>query len=239
MRKTTILLLLIVLVSSCHFMGGRRVRGNGNLSSQTRNVGAFNSIRTQGHMDVVVSPGTEYAVKVEADENLLQYLLTDKDGNALVIHTRNHYNLDPRTGMKVYITTPNIEGISISGSGSVISNGKLTANNRLEIHISGSGDVKLDVNAPEITSESSGSGNVILSGTTRNLSAEINGSGEVHCFNLLSENTKVTISGSGSAEVYASKQLEVHISGSGDVAYKGTPAINQRIAGSGTVRSAP
>ena len=239
MRKTTILLLLVVLVSSCHFMGGRRVRGNGNLSSQTRSVGAFNSIRSQGHMDVIVSPGTDYSVKVEADENLLKYILTDKDGDALVIHTRNNYNLDPRAGMKVYITAPAIEGISISGSGSVISNGKLTANNKLEIHISGSGDVKLDVNAPEITSEASGNSNVVLSGTTHNLSTEINGSGEVHCFNLLSENTKVEISGSGSAEVYASKQLEVHISGSGDVAYKGTPAINQHIAGSGSVHSAP
>lgn len=239
MRKINLLLLLVVLIASCNYMGGRRVHGNGNPGSQTRNVGSFNAIHSLGSMDVIVVPGQEYSVRVEADENLLPYILTDKDGDALVIHTRNHYNLQPRTGMKVYVTTPNVEGLVVSGSGSIISNGKLRANNRLKIEVTGSGDVKVDIDAPEVAAETTGSGNMNLTGTTRNFSSEINGSGEVHCFNLLSESTKVEINGSGTAEVYASKQLDVEISGSGDVAYKGTPAINQHISGSGSVRSAP
>ena len=99
--------------------------------------------------------------------------------------------------------------------------------------------MKLNIDAPEVSTEATGSGNIILTGTTKNFSTEINGSGEVHCFNMLSENTRVEIAGSGSAEVHASKQLEVQISGSGDVAYRGTPTINQHISGSGSVRSAP
>jgi hypothetical protein len=239
MPKINSLLLLLVLFSSCNFMGGRRVHGNGNPGSQTRNIGSFNALRVLGSMDVVLSPGQEYAVKVEADENLLPYILTDKDGDALVIRTRNGYNLQSRSAIKVYVTAPALEDIVISGSGSVISNGTLALDRPLKIDVSGSGDVKLAVNAPNVTTEATGSGNLILIGNTKDFSTEINGSGEVHCFNLLSENTKVAISGSGSAEVYASKQLEVHISGSGDVAYKGTPAIDQHVSGSGSVRSAP
>jgi Putative auto-transporter adhesin, head GIN domain len=239
MRKINALFLLLVLFSACNYMGGRLMRGNGNPGTQTRNVGSFNSIHALGSMDVIVVPGQDYSVRVESDENLLPYILTDKEGDALMIHTRNHYNLQPRTGMKIYVTTPNVEGLEVSGSGSLVSNGKLHANGRLKIEVTGSGDVKVDIDAPEIAAESTGSGNVILSGTTRNFSSEINGSGEVHCFNLLSESTKVEINGSGAAEIYASKQLDVEINGSGDVAYKGTPAINQRIAGSGTVKSAP
>jgi hypothetical protein len=239
MRTIFFLLLSVALLSSCHFMGGRRVHGNGNPGSENRSVSSFESLRAVGGMDVIISPGTDYTARVEADENLLKYILTDRDGNALVIRTRDGYNLRSRTPIKVYITTPSIEELVITGSGTVISNGKLTANRRLRVHVTGSGDVKVDVNAPEVSAEATGSGNIILTGNTRNFNAEINGSGEMRCFNLLSENTEVRISGSGSAEVYASKQLEVRISGSGDVAYKGSPAINQHIAGSGSVRSTP
>jgi hypothetical protein len=239
MRKVQVLFLLLVLFSSCHFMGGRHVRGNGNLSAQNRSTDAFNAIRLSGGMDVVLTAGPDYAIKVEADENLHKYILTDRDGDALVIRTRNGYNLRPRAGMKVYITAPSLEAITISGSGKVISESKLAAARKLDIHVTGSGDVKLNVNAPEVTAQTTGSGTIILSGATRNFEAEINGSGEVQCYDLLSENTEVRISGSGNAQVYASKQLDVHISGSGDVAYKGTPRINQRISGSGNVHNVP
>src|SRR5215218_10147561 len=237
MRKLSALLLVIIFFSSCHFMGGHRVRGNGHLSSENRSVGSFSGIRVVGGMNVMVNPGTDYTVKVEADENLLRYIVTEREGDALVVKTRNGYNLQSRVGMKVYVTVPALRDVVITGSGSVTSGAKLAANDKLGIRISGSGDVKLDVDAPEVETESTGSGNIMLAGNTRNFKTAISGSGEVKCFNLLSENTNVNISGSGSAEVFASKQLDVRISGSGDVAYKGTPRINQHIAGSGDVHS--
>lgn len=237
MRKIHYLLPLLIFVSSCNFMSGRRVRGNGNLSSQNRSVGSFSGIRVVGGMDVILRSGNEYAVKVEADQNLLPYILTERDGDALTIKTRNGYNLQSRAGMKVYITAPSFEEIAITGSGSVTSAAKLSASRKLDIHITGSGDVKLEVDAPQVEAKATGSGNIALAGATRNFKAEINGSGEVNCFDLRSENTDIGISGSGSAEVYASKQLDIRISGSGDVAYKGTPAIKQRISGSGDVRN--
>ncbi len=238
MRKITALLLLLVLVSSCRFTSGRRVRGNGNSGVQDRSVGSFSGIQVVGGMDVVLSSGSAHAVRVEADENLLKYIITEKKGDALVIKPRNGYNLQSRTGMKVFVTTPSIEEISITGSGSVTSAARLSGARKLGIHVTGSGDVNLDVNAPEVEAEATGSGNIILAGATKKFNAEINGSGEVRCFNLMSETTDVDISGSGSAEVFASKQLDIDIRGSGDVAYKGTPAIKQRIAGSGDVHNA-
>jgi hypothetical protein len=53
---------------------------------------------------------------------------------------------------------------------------------------------------------------------------------------LLSENTKVTIAGSGDVEIFASKQLDVNISGAGDVKYKGNPSVNKSVAGAGDIR---
>lgn len=236
MRKIIFSLpLLFMLFSSC-FTGGHRVRGNGNLSEQTRNIGGFNAVEVEGGMDVVLIPGNTHTVRVSADENLLEYIKTEKKGTRLVISTRRRYNLDPKAGLKIYVTAPELREIDVTGSGTVTSQSRLVYNNRLSIDITGSGDVRLDVDAPEIQAEATGSGNTSLSGQTRSFRAAINGSGELRCFNLLSENTNVEISGSGSAEVHASKRLDIEINGSGSVAYKGNPSVNQDIAGSGDIR---
>ena len=138
--------------------------------------------------------------------------------------------------MKIYVTAPELREIDVTGSGSITSQSRLVYNNRLTIDITGSGDVRLDVDAPEIHAEATGSGNTSLSGQTRSFRAAINGSGELRCFNLLSENTDIEISGSGSAEVYASKRLDIEINGAGSVLYKGNPSVNQDVAGSGDIR---
>lgn len=237
MRKIILLLPLIMLLfSSCHFMGGHQVRGNGKLSSQNRTLNNFDAVEVVGGMDVVLVPGPAHAVRVEADDNLMQYIETDRDRNTLVVRTRRGYNLNPSAGLKVYITAPQLREIGITGSGTVTSQSRLRYPGTVAIDITGSGDVRLELDAPEINAEATGSGNTALTGTTRNFRAAINGSGEFRCFNLLSENTDVEISGSGSAEVFASKKLDIEINGSGNVAYKGNPSVNQDISGSGDIR---
>ena len=53
---------------------------------------------------------------------------------------------------------------------------------------------------------------------------------------LKAENVRITVSGAGDAEVYASKSLHAVISGAGDVVYDGNPADVQReISGWGEV----
>lgn len=210
--------------------------GNGIISSEQRNISGFDGVSVHGGMDVVLISGP-HGVRVEADENLLQYIETEVDGDMLEIGPRKGYNLRPEKAMKVYVSAPYFNDIEVSGSGSVVSQSKIKAENRLVTDISGSGEMKLDVDAPEVEMDITGSGNVMLSGATRKLRADITGSGELMAFNLMSEETEVEISGSGDAEVYASKVLGVSISGAGNVDYKGNPpSLNQNVAGSGTVR---
>jgi hypothetical protein len=237
MRKLTLLLIAgSFLVVSCNFIGAKKVRGNGVLQAQQRNITDFKGVSVRGDMDVVLVPGSAFSVRVEADENLLPYIETERDGNMLVIAPRKGYNLRPETEMKIYVTAPIINDVEVVGSGNVVSQGIITANNKLTTDVSGSGDVKLEVDAPEVGAEITGSGNINLGGNTRKFTAEITGSGDLMSFNLLSETTDVEISGSGNAKVFASKQLGIEINGSGNVDYKGNPAsINQNVAGSGNV----
>ncbi len=138
--------------------------------------------------------------------------------------------------IKVYVTTDKIEEVFLSGSGNVTSDAPFSGSDQLKLGISGSGDIRLNVNAPYIESHISGSGNIDLSGETKDSKVTITGNGDYKATDLQCENAEVHITGSGNVNVFASVKLEVHITGSGDVYYKGTPSIQQHITGSGTIK---
>lgn len=239
MRDISIIFVVFIIAfGACKYMGGKRVTGNGHVITQQRNITDFNAVELQGSFTVYVSQGTSYDVKVEADENLMEYIIVEKDGDELEVHYKNNYNIRSSSPVKVYVTAPNYSQLAVSGSGKLVSQTKITNASQLNIDIAGSGDANLEVDAPTVKAEISGSGSALLKGSTRTFNGEIAGSGKLKAYDLLSENSDVDIAGSGDAEVFASKQLDVNVAGSGNVNYKGNPAINQSITGSGKIRKA-
>ena len=232
---SALLLLLTFSLSSCYYLGFKRIRGNGVMASETRNTGAFSGVHVKGGIDVVLIQGTGNELKIEGDQNLLQYIQVVQNGDMVEISTRRDVHLSPRAGLRIYATAPVFSRLSISGSGDLKSQNTLTSNAPIEAKINGSGDMNLNIDAPAVTAGISGSGDIVISGTTRDFKSSITGSGDIKCFGLLSETASVDISGSGDAQVSASKQLSVDIKGAGDVRYKGNPTINQSIKGSGSV----
>lgn len=234
--KWTVCLLVLLIGSSCHYIRGERVDGDGVATTQDRQVGNFTGVSASGSIDIIVSSGPSNSLKIEADKNLLEYIETRVEGDVVEVHTREGYDLNPKAGIKVYAVAPSFTRLSVSGSGKIKSNGKIIATNSLHTDVSGSGDILLDVDAPSVAAEISGSGSATFSGTTKDFSAQVSGSGDIRCFNLMAENTEIDIAGSGNAEVFASKVLDVDVAGAGDVRYKGNPSVKQSIAGSGSVR---
>jgi hypothetical protein len=235
MRKLILFLAVIALTSaSCRYMWGERISGNGNVKTVERTVSAFKDVSTSGSIHVYITQGPQTPVKIEADENLLDYIEIHQRGDAISIETKDGYNLEPTGEIKVYVTAPDFNNIDISGSGSVQSTAKIISKNDLDFNVSGSGGLKIELNAPSVDVDITGSGHADMVGETKNLDIQISGSGEARCYNLLSENTSVDVTGSGDADVYASVKLDAHVTGSGNVNYKGAATnIKKDITGSG------
>jgi len=233
------LLLLIVaaaFIPSCNFFRGERVRGNGHQTTEERAVGSFKSVSSSGSFDIYVSSAATPAVKIEAEENLLPYIETYVDGDKLYIDTKDGYWLDNKRAMRVFVSAPEFTSIHSSGSGNIIGETKITNPHKLALSVSGSADIKMEVDAPEVEAEVSGSGDIRLQGQTKIFKTGVSGSGDIHAMDLLAEETSVQITGSGDADVYASVALDVAVTGSGDVRYKGGGQLRKsNIAGSGKV----
>ena len=202
---------------------GAGVTGNGNVRTEKKTPGNFNAVKTSGSIDIDVKSGDAYSVSVENDDNILQYVVTDVRDGTLNVHYKDGYSIIDDHA-KVYVIAPSLDKLSVSGSGDIISQGMLKNTRQIEMNVSGSGNIKAQVDAPVIDISVGGSGNINVTGHTKDLTCSINGSGDVNCGGLESENVTVKIAGSGNAHVFASVHLSASVVGSGDVYYRGNPS---------------
>jgi hypothetical protein len=232
-----IVLLILVLIAVIALIGlqftGVSITGGvisepGEITIQNYAFSDFDSVKLYGKGDIFLTQGQEYSILIEANEEVLNRLIVRVEGDALIIDDRRLtlFNIDP---IKIYITMPEVEKISISGSGDILGQNKITSED-LEISIAGSGDTDLNLNVEELTTRISGSGDVNYVGSAREHSFSVSGSGDLHSFDLETETSNIRVSGSGDVEVFATEELDIRISGSGDVFYKGNPRISQSVS---------
>lgn len=234
MEKTIFCTAIVAaLLTGCINMN-EQVTGSGNISTENRQVSNAGKIKLTGDIDVYLQQGP-VAVRVEADDNLLQYIETKMDDNWLEIKTREHVNINSSKPLRVYVTTPEIKALVVSGSGNIKSDHKFSTDDKVTLGISGSGDIATIVNAPKVEAHVSGSGNVHISGETKDVEVNISGSGNYDGEGLKAENANVSIAGSGDASLFADSRLKASVVGSGNVKYRGSATVDSHIAGSGTV----
>lgn len=236
MRVLSLLFVSVIVLSSCHYFMGERVTGNGHIVSQQKTVGSFSSVRASGQVIVHVRQDSSATVKIETDENLQPYMDVYTDGNTLVIRTKQGFNLDPSRELIAYVSAPVFRDIDLSGQCDIIGDGPISGSEPISLHTSGQGNIQLEVHVPKITTEISGQGSLKLTGTATEFSASVSGQGDVKCFDLITDNASLDISGGSDVEITANKNLNIEASGSSSVHYKGNANVNQNISGSGSVK---
>lgn len=236
--KNNILTLVILLSTTIGFsQTWKKISGNGNMKTETRTTGEYEGINCAGPFDYVLVKGNEGNIKIEGEENLLKYVITEVKNNELIVKTENGINLKTSLGKPITVTIPfkDINSVGLAGSGDLLSKDQIATTN-FKVSLTGSGDVDLDISAEDIESHLVGSGDITLKGKTTNLELTISGSGDYSCFGLDADNTDVSVSGSGDVDVVSNKSLKVRISGSGDVTYKGNPdKEDTKVSGSGSI----
>ncbi len=208
---------------------------------QTRKVDPFTEISLRIGAKVHLEQGDKQNLEIVAKPSTLEEIITEvKDGKLIIrFPNKKYFWTDYRPGdITIYITTAEINGLGVSGSGDIIAEDEIKTK-MLDMAVSGSGNINLsDLSAERVKSAISGSGNIVLSGKTeaQDLSVSVSGSGNFKGLNYNAADVSVKIAGSGNVGVQANKNLYVRLAGSGNVSYKGKPLVDQSIAGSGNVK---
>jgi len=239
MKKSILLLAAILSVSTINaqWWGGKKIKGNGKVTTETRNTGDYEGIKCAGSMDYILVAGKEGKITLEGESNLLEHIVTEIKNGDLIVKVKNKVNLSPSWNKTIKITIPfeDINNVSLAGSGDLWNEDKITATN-FGVSLAGSGDVVLNIEASSVKGSLAGSGDLTLKGNTNDLTLKVAGSGDISAFGLQANNTIASIAGSGDIELVSNKSLKARVSGSGDIEYKGNPEKEDtKVSGSGTI----
>jgi Putative auto-transporter adhesin, head GIN domain len=228
-------LVMLVFASSCREIAGRRVRGSGHITTENRNESGFNRIDVSDAIDVYIKQDSTTSVKVEADDNILEYIVVNTSGSTLEIHTENNIRLKPSHKIKVYVSNPEYKELQVSGASGIRSENEITSPDVLHVDMSGASEGRLEVNAPKISVNLSGASNANIKGKTKDFEGGASGASEIRGFDLLSENADVDASGASSIEIYASVKIAGQASGASSVNYKGNAQATVEKSGASSV----
>ena len=219
-------------------MDGVNIEGvalSGKKATRTYETLALKHLNVEGPIKVILSAGIPQ-LSIEADENLLDQLADgDEDPETLSISLPS--NMQNVGEIIAYLSTPTLETISLSGSGSIETpdtlpylHNTITLNGNAHANLSYSGAEFLRIAGSGGTSAS-------LSGTTEKLVAGLSGGNEIKAGELIAKVVEINGSGSTNARVHADSILNFSASGSSTLQYTGTPKVSFSSSGSGRMEA--
>ena len=211
---------MMLALSSCYFDGwNESISGNGRVVDDTRNVSGFTGVHASTGIDVYLTQGNDFEVRVEADENLHEVILTEREGSMLVIKT-DRVSIRNAKSKKVHVTLPELESLKISSAGDCVGENAFKCDD-LHISISSAGDLRLEVDARKIDLDISSSGDADLAGSAEVFNVSLSSAGDLNAYDLIAGKVDVNVSSAGDARVHATEEISARASSAGNIYYKG------------------
>lgn len=202
---------------------------------EDREVSSFDGVASSGAFDVSIKFGNKESLRLEGDEEIIRDVVTKVENGVLLIHMKkNKSNWNFNRKVKVYIIAKELESLTVSGSGNMIVDGKIKADDFVAT-VSGSGNLEMNVESDNLTATISGSGKINTWGSAYKTHVAISGSGNFDGKKFETDNADIKVSGSGNASIHAENTLNAALSGSGNVRYSGNARVNLVKSGSGGV----
>lgn len=231
------LLLIAILLLACSTttQDSETVVGTGSTVEQTREVGDFSGVELAMNGTLHISMGDTSSLRVEAQNNLLQYIQTETRGDTLLIHTTPGINVEGTRPIQYYLTVKKLNNLQISSSGDIEA-GNLKSD-ALSIKIASSGDVTIDsLDCPSLDVQIASSGDLkIAGGQIQAQTIQISSSGEYLARDVSSTRAEVHLTSSGPATVRVSDRLSGQLSSSGNLYCAGDPKVDVKTTSSGKV----
>ena len=228
----------ILFLTNCDAQKSEKIRGDGNVVNESRDVGSFDELSVSGSFDVDLVSGKEGKMEIKIEKNLIPYLVTEVENGQLKIKWKKGTNINTSKGVHLTVYFNSLNGVAISGSGDIISKDVIKTDS-FSAAVSGSGDMNLNIETRDLEVRVSGSGDLEFNGSADKFSAAVSGSGGIDAFGLKAVDCDLKVSGSGGIRIDVSGKLYARVSGSGSVKYTGNPEVEDtKVSGSGRISSA-
>jgi len=205
MKKVIFALCTLVMATSCIYSVnlnlGKRIICKGEVEIHEMELGSFSQVVLNGAADMKITQKEACAVKVEANEEVFDYLDFRVEDDVLILETKKDgktVQLSAQT-FCIHVGAPVLESVTINGSADAFME-DYTADKDFSLTINGAGDLELeDIEVPT-------------------LSFLINGAGDLEAKDIEVGKLNVTINGAGDVEVSGkAESASLRVSGAGDI----------------------
>ncbi len=185
-----------------HHNSTEPIYGSGNIVSVRRTVADCSGINIESVCDVYLVSGKEQSITIEADDNIIDQVITRKENGLLKVGLDDGEYSNVK--VKAYVTLKTIQKLSITGAGNIYIQNAFNTDN-LETIINGAG-------------------NINLKGESNYLNCVVNGAGNIVADQFIAKKVDAMVNGAGNCNVYAVNELNASIFGVGSIYYSGNPA---------------
>ncbi len=233
LSKLTAILFVLLTTTSCMIDGFSGIRGNGDVRTEDRSISDnFSAIKVQQGINLYLTQGSDVSMTVEADDNIMDLLITEVRNGELKIYFEKNVN---RATRNVYLTANDITKIASSSGASVKSENTIRSTS-LDLSSSSGSSIKLKVNAEEVKSSTSSGAEMDLYGSTEYLSAKASSGSHIDAEDLKSMNALAKASSGANIDLNVEKSLTAKASSGGDIDYVGSPRdVNKDTSSGGSV----
>ena len=205
MKKVIIALCTLVLATSCIYSVnlklGNRIVCKGEVETHEMELGSFSQVVLNGSADLKIAQKEACSVKVEANEEVFDYLDFRVEDDVLILETKKDgktVQLAAKT-FCIHISAPVLESVTVNGSADA-SMEDYSSDKDFALTINGAGDMELeDIKVPT-------------------LSFLINGAGDLEASDIDVEMLKISINGAGDVEVSGKAgSANLRVTGAGDI----------------------
>ena len=209
-----------------------------NDGRQSRSVGEFHGISVSSGIDLYLTQKNFQEVRVEADEEDIEDLITKVEGGILKIYMKEKswslFNMGwGHSARKVYVSFKTLDRLEASAGSDMESQSVLNLNN-LELDASSGSDVKLELNADQVRVTTSSGSDIKLKGKANYIQANASSAGDIDAADFQTKRCDASASSGSDIRVYATEQLDANASSGADIAYFGNPSrknINESSGG--------
>jgi hypothetical protein len=238
-------LALIVLAAGLLFVGCTLyppIAGSGILVEGTADFENFSIVRADSGFEVTVIADTAYSVTVTVDDNILEHVRMELEGNELRIGLDPWYSYQDVT-LKALVTMPVLNGIKLSGASSLfvvdgpalppasvfkadVSGASslkiphITAD-LFELELSGASTASLGLTSAAVRFDVSGASRLTAGGSAVEVLADVSGASEVDLKALSGGNGELELSGASRMWVTLAGLANADLSGGSTLYYRG------------------
>jgi len=231
--KSVKYLFLFFAILSFVPLNAQVLRGNGQVTSDERDLPKFRGIIAKGSFELFISQGEQQKVIIEADQNLHNLFIANVRNEMLDLQIVGE--VKKAKSLKVYVTLENLNYLLAIGAVDVKTDTTFKTE-EISIFLSGVSGVKLNIDTKFVDIEIADGAYAYLQGKTERIDIHVTDEAELNAFNLQAKKCNAKISGYSDAKINVLDEMKLRVTGAGNLYYKGNPIITDRIfSGSGFI----